>query len=320
MTSSAGQSTETEQQSVSHRHEHAPVDLPRLELLQHQLGGYGSATVKPNSITRWAIDGRSVLKIYRCVLPHERRRREVEALALAANWGFSVPRVLATGERKTHAWTVLSTVTGEPCSFDTDQGIQDYLRHVVSTTERLHSQVVGLPPGAGWTWQEGDAIRGNSRFLLDQMSLACRRLPWWKSLETSLEPCDALPTVYLHGDLKPDHLLFDGSRRHVLDWEASGRGPASSDHADATFHLIRDLIYSSVPVHRIPAGLISQLCVPSAVLAWRLAMWLDRRRAGDIRLLPSHDLYRLVAEDDPAAACRELARTISHLRAAGVPR
>ncbi|MFF4150123.1 aminoglycoside phosphotransferase family protein [Streptomyces sp. NPDC001651] len=320
MMSSAGQSTETEQQPVSDGQEHTPVCPPRLGVLQRQLGGYGPATVKPNSITRWAIDGGSVLKIYRCVSPHERRRREVEALTLAADWGFSVPRVLATGEQTTHAWTVLSTVPGKPCSFDTAKGIQHYLCHVVSTTERLHSQVVGLPPGAGWTQQKGDANRGNSRFLLDQMSLACRRLPWWGSLEASLEPCDALPTVYLHGDLKPDHLLFDGSRLHVLDWEASGRGPASSDHADAIFHLIRDLIYSSVPVHRIPVGLVSQLPVPGAVLAWRLALWLDRRRAGDILLLPSHDLYQLVAEDDPAAACAELARTIAHLRAAGVPR
>lgn len=39
MTSSAQQSTETEQQPVSHRHEYALVSVPSLGALPYQLGG-----------------------------------------------------------------------------------------------------------------------------------------------------------------------------------------------------------------------------------------------------------------------------------------
>ncbi|WP_327431393.1 aminoglycoside phosphotransferase family protein [Streptomyces sp. NBC_01236] len=285
-----------------------------------QLADYGTATVKPNSITRWALDGSSLLKVYRGIAPHERRRREADALKIAAEWGLSVPPVLATGESESHVWTVFGAVPGRPCSIRTTSGVLDYVRHVITATHQLHREVGGVPPGSGWRWFQSDALGNNRGFLLDQFSARCPQLVWWPDLEAALKPCNELPTVYLHCDLKPEHLLFDGDQLHIVDWEASGRGPAVSDHADAVFHLIRDLIYTSVAPRRLPIGVISQVRVSGAVLAWRLALWLDRRRSGDIQLVPAHDLYQLAAEDDPAAACGQLARTISHLRAAGVPR
>ncbi|GGU77423.1 hypothetical protein GCM10010211_49180 [Streptomyces albospinus] len=285
-----------------------------------QLAGYGPAAVKPNSITRWALDGSSLLKVYRTITPHERRRREVHALKIAAGWGLSVPSVVATGEHGAHPWAVFGAVPGKPYSIRTARGVQGFVRRVGTATQQLHHGVVGMRPGSGWRWNPGDTLGSNRGFLLDQLTSRCRQLSWWHDLEDALEPCDELPTVYLHGDLKPEHLLFDGERLHIVDWEASGRGPAMSDQADAVFHVIRDLIYTAVTPRRLPVGLVSQLGAPGAALAWRLALWLDRRRSGDIHLIPARDLYQLAAEDDPLAACEQLARQVSRLRTAGVPR
>lgn len=284
------------------------------------VAGYRTAVVKPNSTTRWALDGSSLLKIYRGITPHDRRRREVEALKIGAELGLSVPPVLATGEHESRAWTVFGAVPGRSCSIRTARGVQDYVRHVITVTDQLHRKTNGVPPGSGWRWPQGDAVGSNRSFLLDQFSNRCRQLTWWPDLEAALKPCNELPTVYLHGDLKPEHLLFDGNQLHIVDWEASGRGPAVSDHADAVFHLIRDLIYASVEPRRLPIGVISQLHASGAILAWRVALWLDRRRSGDLHLVSAHDLYQLAAEEDLAAACGQLARTVSHLRASGVPR
>ncbi|MGW2057601.1 aminoglycoside phosphotransferase family protein [Streptomyces sp. NPDC001840] len=285
-----------------------------------QLAGYGPAAVKPNSITRWSLDGSSLLKVYRTITPHERRRREVHALRIAAGWGFSVPSVVSTGEYGAHPWAVFGAVPGKPCSIRTARGVQGFVRHVITATHQFHRGVAGLCPGSGWRWRPGDMLGSNRGFLLDQLSSRCRQLSWWHDLEDALVSCDELPTVYLHGDLKPEHLLFDGDRLHIVDWEASGRGPAMCDQADATFHVVRDLIYTAARPHRLPIGIVSQLGSTGPALAWRLVLWLDRRRAGDIHLIPARDLYQLAAEDDPAAACEQLVRLVSRLRTAGVPR
>ena len=126
--------------------------------------------------------------------------------------------------------------------------------------------------------------------------------------------------MYLYGDLKPEHLLIDDDQLHMVDWEVSGRGPAAADHADATFHILRDLIYMAVPLYRLPIGIISQIAPHGGTLAWRLALWLDRRRPGDLHLIRAHDLHQLAAHGDPAAACKQSARLIALLRTEGVPR
>lgn len=285
-----------------------------------RLAGFGTAVVKPNSITRWALDGSSLLKVYRTITPHERRRREVQALEIAAGWGLAVPSVLATGEHRDRPWAVLGAVPGKPCSIRTTGGVQEFVRHVITAAGQLHHGVADMPAGPGWRWHTGDALGSNRGFLLAQLTGRCRELPWWHDLEDALEQYEEVPTVYLHGDLKPEHLLVDGSRLHLVDLEASGRGPAMSDHADAVFHALRDLIYTAATPRRLPIGTVSQLGSPGAVLAWRLALWLDRRRSGDIHLIPARDLYQLAAEDDPAAACEQLAQHVSLLRTAGVPR
>lgn len=131
---------------------------------------------------------------------------------------------------------------------------------------------------------------------------------------------DAHPTVHLHGDLKPEHLLVDGEHLHVVDWEASACGPAVLDYTDVVFHLVRDLLYEDVAPARIPVDLADRLPFCGPVLAWRLLLWLDRRRTQDIDLVTTHDIVRLTAEEQAVSAYQSLAAIVAHLRAAGVPR
>ncbi|MEK8144254.1 phosphotransferase [Streptomyces sp. M10(2022)] len=146
----------------------------------------------------------------------------------------------------------------------------------------------------------------------------CRRRPWWAALGRALQSSDAQPVVRLHGDLKPEHLLVDGADLHVVDWEASARGPAAVDYTDVIFHLVRDLLYGDVPPGHVPVDLLTTMPFSGPVLAWRLLLWLDRRRPRDIDLVSTHDVCRLAGEEQ-AAGYRSLARSVALLRAAGVP-
>ncbi|MFY1676671.1 aminoglycoside phosphotransferase family protein [Streptomyces sp. WMMC905] len=286
----------------------------------HQLAGYGPASVKPNSITRWALDGKSILKLYRTITPHERQRREVDALQLAAERGIAVPPVVSTGEHRGHPWTMIGSVPGNRCSIRTVRGVQEFVRRVHEATQQIHIGIAGVAPGSGWRWQPDEPAMSNRDFLLDQLSSRCEQLDWWSDMEDTLESYGSARTVYLYGDFKPEHLLVDGEQLYIVDWEASGRGPAASDQADATFHVVRDLIYGAAQPRRLPIGIISRLGAPGPALAWRIALWLDRRRPGDVRLVRARDLYQLAALGDPAAACEQLARMIAVLRTEGVPR
>ncbi|MFE2928087.1 aminoglycoside phosphotransferase family protein [Streptomyces goshikiensis] len=294
------------------------VEETELEI-EHHLGPFGLATVKPYSRTRRSVDGSALMKVYLGIDPEGRRLREVETVGLAAIRGFSVPPVLATGQDGPGSWTVFRTLPGTPCSIGTENAIEEYLGHVLDVASRLHQPAAGLLPGSGWTAGPGDPTT-QPCFLLDQLSRRCRTRPWWAAMEKALRPLESHPVVHLHGDLKPEHLLVDGQRLHVVDWEASGRGPAVVDYADVVFHLVRDLIYEDALPGRIPVDRMAELPLEGPVLAWRLILWLDRRRPSDIDLISTHDVDRLTAEEHPAAACMELARVVSFLRAAGVPR
>ena len=298
--------------------------LPKAEAtglgIERRYGPFGPAAVKPYSRNQRSLDGGSLLKVYLGIDPRGRRRRETEALAIAAGSGFSVPAVLATGDDEDRSWTLFRILPGNPCTTGTKDGIRHYLAHVLAVADRLHRSAAGLRPGPGWRVGEQGAPVTQRQFLLDQLTARCRQKPCWKGLEEALEPVNALPTVYLHGDLKPEHLLVDGERLHVVDWEASCRGPAAGDFADIVFHLVRDLIYAAVPPSDLPTGLIAEIPLHGPVLAWRLIQWLDRRRPTDIDLLTFGDFQRLAAEDQPTSVCGHLARTVAKLRRAGVPR
>ncbi|THA83292.1 aminoglycoside phosphotransferase family protein [Streptomyces sp. A0592] len=287
--------------------------------IEHRPGPFGPATAKPHSTTRRAVDGSALLKVYVGIDPEGRRRREAETVGRAVLRGLSAPVVLATGEGVAGSWTVFSMLPGTPCSIGAHEVVEEYIGHVLDVSGRLHQPAVDLTPGSGWERRQAGSV-SQRQFLLDQLTSRCRRRPWWAVLEGFLHPLDSQPVVYLHGDLKPEHLLVDGERLHVVDWEASACGPAVVDYADVVFHLVRDLLYDGVPPERVPVELLTAMPFSGPVLAWRLLLWLDRRRPHDIDQLSSHDVSRLAGEDQPTAAYRALARSVALLRVAGVPR
>ncbi|MFJ9211483.1 aminoglycoside phosphotransferase family protein [Streptomyces sp. NPDC102264] len=282
------------------------------------LGPFGSAAVKPHSRTRHALDGSALLKVYVGIDPEGRRRREAETVEQVVRRGLSAPAVLATGKCVAGSWTVFSKLPGRPCSIGSHEAIAEYIGHVFDVTRRLHQPVPDLAPGFGWDRKQADPD-SHREFLLDQLSPRCRRRPWWAALGRALQSPDAQPVVRLHGDLKPEHLLVDGADLHVVDWEASARGPAAVDYTDVIFHLVRDLLYGDVPPGHVPVDLLTTMPFSGPVLAWRLLLWLDRRRPRDIDLVSTHDVCRLAGEEQ-AAGYRSLARSVALLRAAGVPR
>ncbi|MGW4285441.1 aminoglycoside phosphotransferase family protein [Streptomyces sp. NPDC004673] len=239
-----------------------------------QYGPFGRATVKPYSRTKLAVDGGSLLKVYVGVDPEGRRRREAETVRRATGWGLSVPEVLATGRCATGSWSLFRVLPGVPCGVRTDRAIEEYIGHVLAVTHRLHRSSPGLTPGSGWTGERGRPALQH-HLLLDQLSPRCRLRPWWAVLAEALQPLESHPAVYLHGDLKPEHLLLDDHQLSVVDWEASARGPAVVDYTDVVFHLVRDLLYEGVKPGRISIDLITRLPFSGPVLAWRLLLWLD---------------------------------------------
>ncbi|MDJ0342626.1 aminoglycoside phosphotransferase family protein [Streptomyces sp. H10-C2] len=287
--------------------------------IEQELGPFGPAAIKPYSRTRFATDGSALLKVYVGIDPEGRRLREAATVARAALRGISVPAVLATGNDEIGSWTAFPVVDGTPCSVGTHNATEEYIGYVVAVSDRLHRPTAGANPGSGWAaWRAGSA--SSRQFLLDQFSPRCRWLPWWAVLREALQPIDSHLVVHLHGDLKPEHFLVDGELLHVVDWEASARGPAVLDYTDVVFHLVRDLLYEGVPPGRIPVDLVTRLPFSGPVLAWRLLLWLDRRRPQDIDLVTTRAVYRLAAEEQAASAYMSLAQTVALLRAAGVPR
>lgn len=287
--------------------------------IDRQLGPFGPAVLKPYSRTRFATDGSTLLKLYVGIEPEGRRLREAATVERAALRGISVPVVLATGTGEAGSWTAFRALDGEPCSIGTRKATEEYISHIVAVSGRLHRPTAGATPGSGWGARRSTPV-SSRRFLLDQFSPRCQWLPWWSVLDEALQPIDSHPVVHLHGDLKPEHLLVDGQRLHVVDWEASACGPAVLDYTDVVFHLLRDLLYEGVPPGRIPVELVTRLPFNGPVLAWRLLLWLDRRRTQDIDLVTTHDVHRLAVEERAASAYRLLAQVVAFLRAAGVPR
>lgn len=290
-----------------------------LRTAELRYGPFDRGSTKPYSRTQRAADGGSLLKVYVGIDPEGRRRREVQTVRRAAHWGLSVPEVLATGRCDAGSWSVFRVLPGVPCSVRTGQAVEEYIGHILGLTERLHRFSPGLTPGSGWT-DEGGHSALQHHLLLNQLSPRCRLRPWWAALAEALQPLQSHPVVHLHGDLKPEHLLVDDHQLSVVDWEASARGPAVVDFADVVFHLVRDLLYAGVKPGRVPIDLMIRLPFCGPVLAWRLLLWLDRRRPQDIDLIAARDIHRLAAEDQASAAYASLARAVSALRAAGIPR
>jgi aminoglycoside phosphotransferase (APT) family kinase protein len=284
-------------------------------------GPFGPATVKLFSVTRRTSDGKALLKTYRGIDPRARRDREVDALLMAAERGLAVPGVIATGEQENGSWALVRVVPGSPSAISTTADVEAFVGRALSTGAVLHHAVPDATPGPGWRQlRGGGATTSHSRFLLAQLSPRCHEQPWWEDLNRLLGQVDQMPTVYLHGDIKPEHLLVDGEMVHVVDWEASFRGPAACDHADIVFHLVRDLLYSAVDLRHLPVDAIGQIPLAGPVLAWRVALWLDRRRPQDLGGLSPYDLHRLADAPTGTDAVLAVGHVIAACRNRGTPR
>jgi aminoglycoside phosphotransferase (APT) family kinase protein len=238
------------------------------------------------------------------------------------SWGVSVPAVLATGEEADYAWSVVSIVPGVSGSIATTADVSNFVQRTLSLTANVHARAHGLSlrPGPGWSDTANQVTTTHQRLLLQQLSSRCRQQPWWNALQSMLTPLDGLPTVHLHGDIKPEHFLAEGENVHVLDWEASARGPAVCDHADGMFHLVRDLIYAGMAPQHLPVDVISRVPATGSVLAWRVVQWLDRRCPRNINELSLREFHRIALASTSTEAVRALGRLIALLRAVGVPR
>lgn len=272
---------------------------------------------KPLSVTWWACEGRALLKVYRSIEPLERRNREAQAVLLARDWGVPAPAVRAAGAEGGYCWALIDAVSGTASQVATREDVEGFVQRTFWLTGILRGHRVLGGPGTGWLPARGDRLT-NSGALLDQLSEGCRSRAWWPELGQALTALDDEECVYLHGDIKPEHFLLSDRAVHVVDWEAAARGPAVCDLVDAAFHLIRDLVYSRISP--LPFEVAGQLPVTGPAAAWRLVRWLDRRRPEDLSLISTESLCDLITSPDPTSVVRTLARLITALRDAGVPR
>lgn len=281
-----------------------------------RIGSFTLRTDKPLSSIWWAVDQSSLLKVYRGFDPALRRAREANALIRAGHEGLAVPKVLSTGDRDASSWTLLEAVPGEPLS---NADLPTYIGHVEAVTAALQAFSFDLRPGDGWSGSAGRAV-SNSDSLLQQLPAESRSRPWWTDLLKALAPLDRDPAVYLHGDIKPEHLLEADRTAYVVDWEASARGPAHCDHTHAAFHIVRDLIYAGALPHELPVEQIGRLQVPGALAAWRIVRWLAWRRPGDLDGLTRPMVAQLASLTEAAEVISQLALHVAHLRDIGIPR
>lgn len=272
---------------------------------------------KPLSQAWWAYDGTALLKVYRSIEPLERRNREVQALMLARSWGVPAPGIRAVGAEDEVCWALVDAVSGTASRLASPADAEGFVQRTFWLTELLGSRRALGGPGTGWLPNRRGRLT-NSGALLDQLSERCRSRHWWPELSQALTVLDDEECVYLHGDIKAEHFLCAERTVHVVDWEAAARGPAVCDLVDAAFHLIRDLVYAGTSP--LPIDVIGQLPVTGLAAAWRLLRWLDRRRPEDLALVSSVGLRDLMATHEPTSAVRTLARLITRLRDAGVPR
>jgi hypothetical protein len=273
---------------------------------------------KPYSRSYSNRSGSIFLKEYRGIDPSARQERESLAVKRAKEFGVSAPAVLVRGVTRTGRWTAFHHVRGVPGTIEDRDGMLSFVTQVLELGRRIHVPSPRGTSGAGWEIRARER-HGHRTFLLDQFSRRARSQPWWHELDEALGGLHLGPAVYLHGDLKAEHFLQEEGRFSVVDWEACARGPASYDHADALFHLLRDTVYRGSNAYSVPCALAARLPVPGPVLALRLLLWLDRRPPHGPRAVDEEDVCRFLAPDT-AELTRRAIHLISVARSRGVPR
>ncbi|WP_326829127.1 aminoglycoside phosphotransferase family protein [Streptosporangium sp. NBC_01810] len=289
--------------------------------LSTRYGDWDAPVTKPYSLNYRNTAGNTILKIYRRITPVQRQRRETEALERAPAFGVKTPRVLEAGRLGRDAWTVITVIPGRPLTLSTPVDVEEYLHRVLELTQALAAQRSPVTPGDGW--EEAHDARTTGDYLADMLSSRVRRTSWWPELRAKLADLDGEPLVYLHGDVKPEHILVEDAQAHVVDWEASARGPAIRDVADAMFHAARDLEYDGVEVRSFVSAFQAPALADrnvSPMLAWRVALWADRRRPLNVHRLSASLMAELLSTTTHEDACTVLLQIIRAMRLIGTPR
>lgn len=267
------------------------------------------------------------IKLYLDHAPATRARREFSALQIAHDLDLAVPEALEVGEAERYAWTVVRVVPGSGLGLRDGADLDLFLRHAIAWVAALQGAVPQVPTGPGWPSDERDLW--DEKLLVRQLSSRAQGMRWWPSLRSALSVVDAQPTVLLHGDVKPEHLIVSDQRAFLVDWETASLGPASLDYADMAFHALRDAVYGGGDVRRsqleqaarlLDAAPLRDVQGWSAALAWRVAIWADRRRPNDLNLLPGLHLRRIVESAGSLPTLHALYDVLSTMRRLGTPR
>ncbi|SDH42330.1 Phosphotransferase enzyme family protein [Sinosporangium album] len=288
--------------------------------LSSRYGDWCTPVVKPFSLNFRNAEGSAILKIYRGIDPVRRQEREIQALSSAFKCGLKTPQVLEAERLGPDAWVLVTVVPGRPLTLGKSVDMEEYLHYVQALTRALADQQPPAAPGAGWGHNHD--FHSTSEYLTGMLSARARRTSWWLELCSKLADLDGAPLVHLHGDVKPEHILVEAGRMYVVDWEACARGPAVMDVADAVFHAVRDYQYDSVEgcvASALRALALTDHNMPP-LLAWRVALWADRRRQLDIEGLPGQLMTELLTSVTAVDACTVLIRIVREMCKTGTPR
>ncbi|MGI5490984.1 phosphotransferase [Microtetraspora malaysiensis] len=179
------------------------------------------------------------------------------------------------------------------------------------------------PTAPGDGWEDVRTVSRISDHLVGMFRARVRETSWWPELRSRLSDLDGEPLVHLHGDIKPEHILVDDGVVHFVDREASARGPAIQDLADAIFHAVRDFEYDGIEGDLLAPTLMTLPVSDghlSSVLAWRVALWADRRCPLPVHRLPEQGMAELLSTTAAADAVAALAQIIRAMRLIGTPR
>ncbi|MBO0610696.1 phosphotransferase [Myceligenerans salitolerans] len=259
------------------------------------------------SVVERSAGGSEFRKTYLRVRTTARLHAERAGITAARRVGLETPAIAQAGSSRTDSWIVLAAIPGESLSASSAEDLTEFVRVVRDVSLALDR----IPcAGAGWA--------PSSTRLLTPCAPSFQGRPWFPTLAEYLDKIDRLPVAALHGDLKPEHLIVGPARYAVIDWEGFDVGPVAVDHAHAAFHAVRDALLSELD----PAVLapLEDLNLVGPVLAWRLALWLDRRRPGDLGLLDITTVECLCRARTPTESLDAFIDTLGTLLAAGVPR
>lgn len=289
----------------------SPTLRELLSRLEARFGGLRTSGEKPFSL-HYRDNGNTVLiKVYRGIAPRQRQAREVEALTSAMAFGVQAPAIVDHGVHADLSWIAVEVVAGTPLTLDSAADVVRLAEAARSLTWQLHARPAANP-GHGWS---GPASPSASAFLAGQLSNRLRALPAWPRLHDRLLVLDALPVIHLHGDLKPEHVITGNRGMHLVDWEACARGPAVLDEVDIAFRVAREVAYADLPEGSV-ADVMTASLAHAAAMAWRLALWLDRRHDSGTEELTAlfDDLAELATNGAPAQSA---ARIVNRARTAG---